>query len=46
LRLTTFVEDELLLRMDSAEVIEAAGFEVIQGGQCRRSKAPLGKQGS
>jgi CheY-like chemotaxis protein len=26
------VEDELLLRMDSAEVIENAGFEVVQAG--------------
>jgi CheY-like chemotaxis protein len=26
------VEDEFLLRMDSAEVIENAGFEVIQAG--------------
>jgi CheY-like chemotaxis protein len=26
------VEDELLIRMDSAEAIEYAGFEVIQAG--------------
>ena len=26
------VEDELLLRMDSAEMIENAGFEVVQAG--------------
>jgi response regulator RpfG family c-di-GMP phosphodiesterase len=26
------VEDEFLLRMDSAELIENAGFEVIQAG--------------
>jgi Response regulator receiver domain len=26
------VEDELLIRMDAAEAIEAAGFEVIQAG--------------
>jgi putative membrane protein len=29
-RVVLIVEDELLLRMDSAEVIENAGFEVVQ----------------
>jgi CheY-like chemotaxis protein len=35
------VEDELLLRMDSAEVIENAGFEVIQAGNADEAIAIL-----
>jgi hypothetical protein len=30
------VEDEFLLRMDSAEMIETAGFEVVQAGNADR----------
>ena len=30
------VEDELLFRMDSAEVIENAGFEVIQAANATK----------
>ena len=35
------VEDELLLRMDSAEIIEYAGFEVIQAGNADEAIAIL-----
>ena len=35
------VEDEFLLRMDSAEVIENAGFEVIQAGNADEAIAIL-----
>ena len=35
------VEDELLLRMDSAEVIENAGFEVIQAANADEAIAIL-----
>jgi two-component system, response regulator PdtaR len=35
------VEDELLLRMDSAEMIENAGFEVVQAGNADEAKAIL-----
>lgn len=35
------VEDELLLRMDSAEMIENAGFEVVQAGNADEAIAIL-----
>lgn len=35
------VEDELLLRMDSAEMIESAGFEVVQAGNADEAIAIL-----
>jgi CheY-like chemotaxis protein len=35
------VEDEFLLRMDSAEMIENAGFEVIQAGNADEAIAVL-----
>jgi CheY-like chemotaxis protein len=35
------VEDELLLRMDAAEVIENAGFEVIQAANADEAIAIL-----
>jgi CheY-like chemotaxis protein len=35
------VEDELLLRMDSAEMIEKAGFEVVQAGNANEAIAIL-----
>ncbi len=35
------VEDELLLRLDSAEMIEHAGFEVIQAGNADEAIAIL-----
>lgn len=35
------VEDELLLRMDSAETIEAAGFDVIQAANAEEAIAIL-----
>lgn len=35
------VEDEFLLRMDSAEMIENAGFEVVQAGNAREAIAIL-----
>jgi two-component system, response regulator PdtaR len=35
------VEDELLIRMDSAEVIKNAGFEVIQAGNADEAIAIL-----
>jgi CheY-like chemotaxis protein len=38
------VEDELLLRMDSAEVIENAGFEVIQAANADEAIAILTAQ--
>jgi len=36
------VEDELLLRMDSAAVMEEAGFEVVQAGNADEAVAILG----
>jgi CheY-like chemotaxis protein len=35
------VEDEFLLRMDSAEMIETAGFEVVQAGNADEAIAIL-----
>jgi CheY-like chemotaxis protein len=35
------VEDELLLRLDSAEAIEEAGFEVVQAGDADEAIAIL-----
>jgi CheY-like chemotaxis protein len=35
------VEDEFLLRMDSAEMIENAGFEVVQAGNADEAIAIL-----
>ncbi|MEA2919345.1 MAG: hypothetical protein QOJ15_11426 [Bradyrhizobium sp.] len=35
------VEDELLLRMDSAEMIEKAGFEVVRAGNADEAIAIL-----
>ena len=39
--LILIVEDELLLRMDSAEMIENAGFEVVQAGNADEAVAIL-----
>jgi hypothetical protein len=33
------VEDEFLLRMDAADIIAAAGFEVVEAENARRSKS-------
>ena len=35
------VEDEFLLRMDSAETLENAGFEVVQAGNADEAMAIL-----